>query len=524
MVRSLYSGVAGMKTHQTKMDVIGNNISNSSTYGYKSSRASFRDVYYQTTNTASAATATSGGTNPTQVGYGSTLASVDVNTKQSSLSTTGYTLDVAIAGEGYFQVMDNSGNRFYTKAGMLDIDSQGNLVDSNGYFVLGVSGAATGQPAGSSKIQVNLPYQNPAASTVTDTINDIAYTLATSKSTAEGNVNVTFAASASMPIGQKMQATVNNSSIVVTLNSNETFDSLAQFNQEMNKAITAANNGVEHPAGEITLAMDDPSKFTSGITGNELVAASFGVNTGQVKTAGDLSAYFRASSIGDNFSGTGDTTLSISLDADNNMTITAGEYTASVLASQMDTAGTVLMKKGDSTTDSFVLSYPSLTSIQGNNLTGLTGTMTMSPSTPSINLGLSKGTFAMKNGTVGGEQTVADLTGISIGDDGVITGSNDALGLVEIGRIDLATFANPAGLSQTGNTYFAVSKNSGEPILSKPGDEGTGELVAGTLESSNVDLTNEFADMIVTQRGFQACSRLITVSDTMLEELINLKR
>ena len=123
MVRSLYSGVAGMVTHQSKMDVIGNNISNVSTYGYKSSRATFRDVYYQTSSSASAATATSGGTNPTQIGYGAKLGSVDVNHSQSVMSTTGYTLDVAIAGEGYLQVMDADGNIFYTKAGMLDIDA-----------------------------------------------------------------------------------------------------------------------------------------------------------------------------------------------------------------------------------------------------------------------------------------------------------------------------------------------------------------------------------------------------------------
>ena len=112
MVRSLYSGVAGMVTHQSKMDVIGNNIANVSTYGYKSSRASFRDVYYQTNSAASAATPTSGGVNPTQIGYGSKLGSVDVNHSQSVMSTTGYTLDVAIAGEGYLQVMDADGNIF----------------------------------------------------------------------------------------------------------------------------------------------------------------------------------------------------------------------------------------------------------------------------------------------------------------------------------------------------------------------------------------------------------------------------
>ena len=150
--------------------------------------------------------------------------------------------------------------------------------------------------------------------------------------------------------------------------------------------------------------------------------------------------------------------------------------------------------------------------------------VTMTPSEPTKSLGLGSTPFRLQGGTEGGEQTVANLTSIGINDDGVITGLHEVYGIVELGRIDIATFSNPAGLAQVGNTYFEVTLNSGDPIVVHPGDEGSGSLVASTLESSNVDLSSEFSDMIMTQRGFQASSRVITVSDTMLEELINLKR
>lgn len=524
MVRSLYSGVAGMVTHQSKMDVIGNNISNVSTYGYKSSRATFRDVYYQTSSAASAATPTSGGTNPTQIGYGSKLGSVDVNHSQSVMSTTGYTLDVAIAGEGYLQVMDADGNIFYTKAGMLDIDAEGNVVDVNGNFVLGVSGDPTGREASSDKIKISLPYESAARAQSDDTINGITYTIKAANENEYGNVNIVFAASSSLPLGQKASATITSSSIVVTLNSNETFGSLAELNQEMNNAITAANGGKKHAGGDFTITMSDPAFFSQPLTGAEIANPDFGINSGTVTLPDNLSQFFSVKSVGDEFSGTGTANMSMSLDADDNLTISIGQYTATISASQLEQAGTVVMKNNGSSTDSFVLSYPNLNTIKAYNLDSMAGTVDMTASEPSSNLGLTQGNFLLSGGTEGGEQTVADLTGISIDDKGIISATHPTFGLMEIGRIDLATFANPAGLSQVGDTYFAESQNSGEPILAVAGTNGTGDILGGTLETSNTDLAHEMADMITTQRGFQACSRLITVSDTMLEELINLKR
>ena len=213
-----------------------------------------------------------------------------------------------------------------------------------------------------------------------------------------------------------------------------------------------------------------------------------------------------------------------------------------------------LLTYSNDETDSMLMNYPEYTSIKNvyqqiyaadpnlqtnlENIDGLrkgtvTGTsvtldggdiLNLRHSEPTRSLGLGQKSFSLKGGTEGGEQTVANLTGISINSDGIIVGVHEVYGVCELGRVDLATFSNPAGLTKVGSTYFEQSLNSGEPIVVNAGTEGTGEIMASTLESSNVDLSSEFSDMIMTQRGFQASSRVITVSDTMLEELINLKR
>ncbi|MFT3951828.1 MAG: flagellar hook-basal body complex protein [Oscillospiraceae bacterium] len=529
MLRSLYSGVAGMTTQQTKMDVIGNNISNVSTYGFKSSRVTFSDVYYQTSTNATAATSSKGGTNAVQVGYGSSLGSTDVNLSQSVLTNTGLSLDVAITGDGFLQVMDGDGNTYYTKAGMLDIDAAGNLVDINGNFVLGVSGETTNQAPNSNKIKISLPYEDPDIATASDTISGVAVNIKSTNNTDAANVSLTFASSTTMPIGQKAAAVINSSSINITLNANETFATLDDLQTAVNEAITSANNGVAHAAGDFNITLDPDDLFgTTGLTGSQIVSADFGVTSGSVTLPDDMTSAFSVTAVGDGFSY--DDPMDFTIDVDNTAgtcTITAGggAYSATLLKSQMNASGSVLMKSVSGTsTDNFTLTFPSWTKIQSYDGATYTATAASVPSKDSGNLGLGSSAFNLEGGTAGGEQTVADLTGISIGSNGVITGTHPTLGTIELGRIDLATFENPEGLSQVGNTYFAITPNSGPARLTVAGTNGSGSLAAGKLEASNVDLSQEFADMITTQRGFQACSRLITVSDTMLEELINLKR
>ncbi len=210
MVRSMYAGVAGMKANQTRMDVIGNNIANANTYGFKSSRATFRDMYYQQIRGASGGSATRGGTNPSMVGYGSQIASIDLLMTQSSFTSTGNPLDVAIAGEGFLQVMDPDGNIYYTKAGMLDIDpATGALIDSNGNFVLGTSatdGKLDSTEPGSNKILIQVAPVQASVGKVETEISGKKLTITSTNQNKSANVSFTFTKTTELPDGKDVVA------------------------------------------------------------------------------------------------------------------------------------------------------------------------------------------------------------------------------------------------------------------------------------------------------------------------------
>lgn len=562
MVRSMYSGVSGMRTHQTAMDTIGNNIANVNTYGFKGSRTTFADIYYQSLRGASAASATRGGVNSSQVGVGSQVRSVDLMMTRSSFTQTDMTMDLAIDGEGFLQVMDADGNKFYTRAGQLLFDANGNLVDSKGNFVLGTNGDPFGKEPGSEKIQVNLGTAEPTKATVTQSINNVEWTITANKETEDGNVGISFMSDSSLPLGQLCTAEVTDSGIVVHVNANETFQNAAALQAAMNDAIKDASvkkTGKDHPSGGFTIACKDESKFP--LTGAEICSSDYSVATGSI------SGYKSAALTGFDITGVGTDFLKGVADADMaalkaglaladgaqgakdfkfQTTLVAGPpatvqvdikidnqtYTGQISQDQEGT-GKMLLKNGGSSTDYIEVSYPDIKkALAAGTITNMAGpadikdgtNATIEKSAPKNSMGLSSKSFLLEKGTEGGPQGIESLTGVSIGVDGSITGHHNLLGDVKIGRIDLATFVNPSGLSAAGGTYFTTSPNSGTMTLTKPGQGGSGQVVSGSLELSNVDLSREFTDMIKTQRGYQANSRIITVSDTMLEELVNLKR
>lgn len=556
MNRALYSGVSGLKAHQTKMDVIGNNISNVNTYGYKAQRVIFSDVFYQTVESATAGTSSKGGTNPSSVGYGSQLAAIQTQMSQSSMQSTSYGLDCAIAGEGFFQVMDADGNIFYTKAGILDYDSNGYLTDVNGNFVLGAS-SATGAPA-SEKIKLdNLGSVPAAAAKATVTINDIEYTISASNSTKSGNVSISIGSSDDLPAGQKAKATISTTgAITVKLSSTEKFTDIAALNTAINAAITEANGGKTHAAGTFTIAAPNAAaKFPAGgLTGAEICGTDYGVTDGTITGDDIFGGLITVNGTSSDFVGTG------TVDGDDSdltavyhsgtppyftvtMTIHDGAttYTYSGDLKEGESAKSFLLtNEATGASDYIEVSNPTYDAlfdaadgddsdaIDGSegtvDLLGTGKSLTVTPSTPSNDLGLSSINFSLTGGTEGGAVTLDQLTSIAIGSDGVISVTHPNLGTVAAGKISLANFANPSGLQLEGSNYYSATSNSGKAILCDAGSDGTGELQSNTLELSNVDLSSEFADMITTQRGFQANSRIITVSDTMLEELINLKR
>ena len=547
MVRSMYAGVAGMKANQTRMDVIGNNIANANTYGFKSSRATFRDMYYQQIRGASGGSATRGGTNPSMVGYGSQIASIDLLMTQSSFTSTGNPLDVAIAGEGFLQVMDPDGNIYYTKAGMLDIDpATGALIDSNGNFVLGTSatdGKLDSTEPGSNKILIQVAPVQASVGKVETEISGKKLTITSTNQNKSANVSFTFTKTTELPDGKDVVAIMDgtSSAINIQINANSKFKTMADLQKAINNAITEANGGA-HAGGDFVFSMQ-PDPFADGpLTGAQIIDTATADYDGgsidlvapgtDVSADGSFLGGFKIVETGLRFSGEGDVSVEVTDSADPegyNVTVTTAggaTYTGFISQERADISsgsGQVLLKNasGDAN-DTITLSYPNTTDIEANLNNNVTiGTATASQ--PSKELGWGKGTFTLTGGTEFTEQDVGNLTGISIGADGTIMGTS-AAGLQVLGRIDLATFANSEGLMQSGNSYFTATSNSGDAELAIAGENGTGGLRNSALEMSNVDLSQEFSDMITTQRGFQACSRLITVSDTMLEELINLKR
>ncbi len=434
MVRAMYSGVAGLRAHQMRLDVIGNNIANVNTYGYKASRTTFRDVYYQTISGASQGTQIRGGVNATQVGYGVQVASIDINHDQSGFQPTGISTDIAIAGQGYLQVQDAEGNIFYTRAGMLDIDSNGNLIDSMGNFVLGVSGpeAKTAAPS-SARIQIVVP---PVTDNQAHDEKDVEIAGAMNSITIKclgagrnGNMTINFVPGT---------AGGGNSAILKGTELTVTFDPAANLTMEdiSKLLLLAPGNPGDSPAAGVIGIVDENGKCLAPDTipggGFELTGLHFPTDPA-------------------------------------------------------DPTGTAELP------------------LTGAQLADL-------------------GNFKTEEGRSFALQSAKDLSGYAIGSDGVIIGNHAIHGQIVLGRIDTAIFNNPEGLTQEGNSYFAESPNSGEPQICIPGTSGSGALKPGALEMSNVDLSEQFTDMITTQRGFQANARIITVTDEMLNELVNLKR
>lgn len=551
MVRSMYSGVSGLRSHQQRLDVIGNNVSNANTYGFKSSRATFRDMFYQNVRNAAQGTSSRGGINPSAIGYGASLSSVDLLMEVSSMTPTGNPLDVAITGEGFLQVMDNDGNIFYTRAGMLDVDpTTGYLVDGNGYFVLGTQAkdatvGIVGQEPGTSRIKIELPTLDAKQASVTKKIGGNEFTMTATNIGDAGNASINFSLAYDMPAGQDIEVVISGNNIEVNVNPTSTFANVGTFMDQVNTMITD-KLGETHPAGKFELNMDPPITVAGNpaypgdvITGEQLVKSDAGPTGGMIALspdAQDRNIQFIAKKLGSAFSGDmAGAQLAITHDTATDLwSVAVGGYKLEgiTLAALTGSAGVMLKNTatGADENDYFTISIPkSALDLKDKDdpAAGYADSTTvtlgdMTPQRPSGNLGLNAG-FQLEGGTEGGPQTIMNITGFGIGADGTLTGQAGGERLI-FGRIDLANFDNPKGLQQSGNSYFAETQNSGKPQYAVPGEDGTGALKNSALEMSNVDLANEFSDMITTQRGYQANSRLITVSDTMLEELINLKR
>ncbi len=534
MMRSLFAGVSGLRNHQTRMDVIGNNIANVNTVGFKGSRVSFQDVMSQTIQGASGSTGDRGGTNPMQIGMGMGLASIDTVFTDGSFQPTGKQTDLSIQGQGFFILSDGDG-QVYTRAGNFDFDDTGNyLVPGTGYKVMGWMADANGNINTAGTIgAIQIPV-GAAMAAKTTTQMDFANNLsaaAINGTAATTSINVYD----SLGISHKIVHTFVKESDNTWLYGTSVDDAKTPpgVTGALGKVVFTSTGGVQSIGGITatvpTTALTVPT-FKMDPTLNATHTQNFTVFDGD-----NVPHVYKAT-----FTTTGATTWSYSLTDQANPEGVAA------------TSGTITWNGGTSTYTGFGPLNVNGTNV-AFNITAHSDpaggpTFNATPTSPytataiaplgftpagggdpmSVNLVLSKLT------QFGGATTIqavnqdgyssGTLDTTTIDPQGVIIGRFTNGQSKNLGQVALATFSNPAGLNKAGSSLFAESNNSGVAQVGTAGSGGRGKLSPGTLEMSNIDLAQEFSNMIITQRGFQSNSKIISSTDEMLQELANLKR
>ncbi|EMO28099.1 flagellar hook-basal body protein [Leptospira interrogans serovar Bataviae str. HAI135] len=446
------------------MDVIGNNISNVNTHGFKTERVTFQDMISQELRGASEPKENIGGVNPQQVGLGSLIAAIDKIMTQGSLQTTGKNTDVAVSGEGFFIVKDGD-KQFYTRAGAFNLDK-------NGYYVNPANGLKV-QGWNSRLDDKGNKYINSAAS-----IEDIIIPVyskeparATSQIDFKSNLNSSAPAVPPDATQEEITAMINDPDPkmrrghVTTINTFDDQGIQREFKMEFYK--------VRDNTWKARLNMTDSTQLSVDVSGTG------GQNT-QLPGNVELELGF-----------TPDGKLVYVSDGVDSMN--SGKLNAKVS----------FRIPGNPAIQSFDLNLGEAGMVNG--ITQFSSDFT---------------TKAVKQDGY----TMGYLESFSIDNSGTITGVFSNGVRQPLARIATAVFNNPAGLDKAGDTMFAYSMNSGEPNIGEAGVQGRGKINAGLLEMSNVDLSDQFTDMIVTQRGFQANSRTITTSDQMIQEVLGLKR
>ena len=478
MLGSLYSAVSGLSAHQTKMNVIGNNIANINTYGFKSSRVTFSDVFYQTLSTASASSTGSGGTNPAQLGYGAQINSIDVINKRAGSATTDRALDAYINGDGYLAVQGSDGAIKYTRVGILSFDASGNLADSKGNVVLGLSTNTT-----TGKVQLN-----PDGTSDTSNLSAIA-------------------------VDPDVYATLSN----IAISEDGSITATEQGDPKV--TLSSGTGWITKP--DISTTSNYTGNITlTGTTTATLFTKASTVTTSSASTTLDMIGDVKVSNSGGvytlsytNTDGTATTATGVLNVSDYDFTVKnldGTDATFKVVAADLPSTGNSTTLGTAAATNK---AYTGTTYNQGGDIVNLTGNWATGGT--SISLG-SDLTLTVNPTTVAAQ---SDFTNSKIGTVGTGDGNT-----ITIGTLALVKFANADGLSEDGEGYYIETSNSGNAVATVAGSNGTGTLISGALEMSNVDLSQQLTEMIITQRGFQANSKMITVSDEMLETLVSMKR
>ncbi|MDE6714085.1 MAG: flagellar hook-basal body complex protein [Lachnospiraceae bacterium] len=585
MMRSLFSGVAGLKTHQIKMDVIGNNIANVNTVGYKSQSIVFTELMYQTTQRASGPNGETGkaGMNAKQIGLGVMSGAINTAvTQEGSTQNTGNAFDVRITGESFFVVSNGSGYNF-TRDGSFYVDAAGNLaMSSTGYNVMGwLPDPITGnivqdtvqrlQILSAENLTSNPQATEKARFTGIIDRNDTNVLSATGKAmnfSFYDNLGYTYNARF------KLKATDEKGIYILTLDDVlqgkesilKDFDaSIFVGNNTEGSSVNAAKKNsystmdgytLDPATGYITMADPDGGTNTTELKPADIFNADGTVKAGQEENANKYAEAFGFTDYKD--------LLARTVDVNTGTAAAPIIEPTRILSILLKNPPTYMNEAGDTVNlfDGGTLNVDGFTTDAGTSVkltydaekgtfVGLNGSTNLKEFnfmlTPkdataknpfkqiamdmsaSLNLNNEKTstispTYGDKDGN-GAGCALGKMTGVSIQNDGKIYGAYDNGQTKLLGQIAVANFANAAGLEKTGDNLYQATLNSGEfdGIGVDVSSDG-GSIRSGVLEMSNVDLSTEFTELITTQRGFQANSRIITVSDTLLEELVNLKR
>ena len=551
MMRSMYSAVSGLKTHQTRMDVIGNNIANVNTVAFKSSSVTFSDILYQTTSNASGANATTGtgGVNAKQIGLGATAAATKVSiTSAGASETTGNPFDIRLTDKNStnFFIVNNGSENVFTRSGSFYVDGSGNLcMSSTGYTVMGwqvdeTTGEIRKDTVSALRIMQEKNLTSAPEATTQATIAGVLDENDTDVKNDAGRVmnlnfydNLGYQYTAKFAIkstGTDGKYTVELTSVLDSDNQNITAN---LSKQDMAKIF--GNYNADAKLGEYVLTKDYEYDSASNSYTNKTTGEKFPINNATDKSTTFVGDKGSKVSITEIFSGITTTMANdikdqasktnVEFDTKTGHATVKGEKTSYDLVFDTST-GKFASIGGD--TPSTMLNMSVLSSgLLNNNRNFQNITVDFSQCLNYENGG--KSTIGADAGATDGKtgkgRKLGAMTGISIDTSGRIYGTYDNGNTELLGQIAVAQFSNASGLEKVGESCYRTTLNSGEfdGIGVEISADGS-SMTTGELEMSNVDLSSEFTSMITTQRGFQANSRVITTSDTLLEELVNLKR
>lgn len=576
ILSSLFAGVSGLNANGTALSVIGNNIANMSTVGFKGSKATFADLI---------SSSISGGSGAVQTGIGVALTSVQGNFSQGSLATSSNVLDLAIDGNGFFVVEDAQGGTFYSRAGLFRLDRNNNVVDPSGFKLQGFLADTTGTITGTiGDIALPSTTASPRATTIalvaanlnsattqTGVRGNVVASAASVTTTAAGANSFTIdlngdgvqtvtvangltGAALATAIQNAVRALVPNdpfkaaaySGFTASVNPSNIFTFTSGITGTTNNSTTGTGTVVVAANGADTLATDlnmtagtsttgtdfllsDPSassNFSTSMTvfdslGNSHLLTTYFTRVGQntwnynvVANAADVvTANYDSSNIDASLGivkvGSGTLTFGTNGTLDRESPVTRYD-TGTAAGTAGATPGELQIDFNGATQDQLiVMNYG--TSVTTDGGSGLDGTTQFGS------------TSALVQQTQDGF-AAGSLQAFSVDSNGTISGRFSNGQLRALAQVVLARFPDPIGLTRTGKNTFAQSGNSGQPVTGTPDSAGLGRVLSNSLELSNVDLGESFIDMIAAQRGFQANSRVITTSDEILQELVNLKR